>query len=114
MNPKFEEMLKSLQQDYLNSLPEKIKEVQLCVAAADVNAIREAFHKLKGTGKTYGFPEISDLGSAVEKICIERPHLAVNAATLAVALMEEVHKSRSQRGTFEIGSDARMQQLLKL
>lgn len=114
MNAKFEEMLKSLQQDYLASIPEKIKDVERCVAAADTSAIREAFHKLKGTGKTYGLPEISDLGAAVENICIERPQAAISAATLAVALMREIHKARIAQSAFALESDARMQQLLKL
>lgn len=110
----FDEMLKSLQQDYLASIPAKIADLEQCLANSDTNALREAFHKLKGTGKTYGLPEISDLGAAVEKICIERPHAAISAATLAVALMQEIHRARISQAIFQLETDARMQQLLKL
>lgn len=110
----FDEMLKALQAEYLASIPNKILEVEKFVSANDHDGVRESFHKLKGTGKTYGLPEISDLGAAVEKICIERPKLATQAAALAVALMREIHKARVARATFDLNGDARMQQLLKL
>lgn len=107
-------MLKSLQADYLASIPAKIKEIEQFIAAANGDALREAFHKLKGTGKTYGLPEISELGAAVERICIDRPASAVPASTLAVGLMNAIHQARMKQTSVDLNADARMQQLLKL
>ena len=46
---------------YLKSLPEKILVIASQVQAKETGNVRESFHKLKGTGKTYGFPEVSEL-----------------------------------------------------
>jgi HPt (histidine-containing phosphotransfer) domain-containing protein len=91
----FEQMMQQLKADYIAGLPEKIREIESRLEARHVEALREDFHKLKGTGKTYGLPEISQLAEAVEKICIHRPAGAVEAARDGVQLLKQIYEERS-------------------
>ena len=75
----FEDLLKNLQVDYVAAIPNKIAQIRAQVRNADVPALRESFHKFKGTGRTYGLPEVSELAEVVERICIDTPDRAVLA-----------------------------------
>ncbi len=74
----FDEMMAELRTEYLATFPHKFLEIEAHLSAADFSRLRDDFHKLKGTGKTYGIPEISELCAIVEKICL-------NAASTATA-----------------------------
>ena len=63
----------------------------MCLRAGDNLEIRETFHKLKGTGATYGVPEISQLGQVVESLCVKYPadsELYVPTALLLLRLIQ--------------------------
>ncbi|MGZ3723603.1 MAG: Hpt domain-containing protein [Bdellovibrionales bacterium] len=110
----FEEMMKSLQREYLSSIPEKIKVIEGQILTSDTSNLRESFHKLKGTGRTYGLPEVSELGAIVELICIEHPVNSVKAGEIAAAILRDVYKTRSAGAVFEFAQDARVSDLQKL
>ncbi len=83
-----------LRTEYLASFPQKFSEIESHLKAREFVRLREDFHKLKGTGKTYGIPEISELCAVVEKICLnaagatpdKQTDLAHAAETVRVAL----------------------------
>src|SRR4051794_14733593 len=110
----FEEMLKSLQRDYLASIPEKIQIIEKQIALLDQSNLRESFHKLKGTGRTYGLPEVSELGALVEQICLEHPVNSFKAGTIALGILREVHSNRSAGQIFDLARDPRVGELQKL
>lgn len=110
----FEEMMKSLQREYLSSIPEKIKIIEGQIVANDTSNLRESFHKLKGTGRTYGLPEVSELGALVELICIEHPVNSIKAGEIAAAMLRDIYKTRSAGAIFEFSPDARVSELQKL
>ena len=47
------------------------------LAAADLEAIRAAGHRMKGAGGGYGFAEISRLGAALEQAALQRDAAAI-------------------------------------
>jgi HPt (histidine-containing phosphotransfer) domain-containing protein len=110
----FEEMLKNLQREYLSSLPEKIATIEKMVQKNEGPALRDTFHKLKGTGRTYGLPEVSVLGEAVEEVCIQRPVNAVSAASLAVMILRDIHAKRQHQQEFDVNADPRLESIRKL
>jgi HPt (histidine-containing phosphotransfer) domain-containing protein len=110
----FDEMLRSLQREYLSSIPEKIKIITAQIGSADTSNLRESFHKLKGTGRTYGLPEVSELGALVESICIEHPVNGLKAGLLAVAVLGDIHQARCEERAHDLHQDARMVELQKL
>ena len=110
----FDDLLKGLQADYLSSLPEKIKTIDAQVQARQAADVRESFHKLKGTGKTYGFPEVSELAEIVENICIRNLETGLAAATLALPVLADIHAQRRQNASFSLNGNERVERLRKL
>ena len=109
-----DEMLKNLQKDYLQSLPDKISDIRKHIASGSVETLLTAFHKLKGTGKTYGIPEISELAATVEGICQEQPKQAAPVASQAVLILQDIHSARKANVQFSLGDDPRFKKLLRL
>jgi len=60
------ELLQELKQDYLNGLPSVISEIKAALVSQDWEAIEKHFHRLAGSGQTYGLPEITVVGRKVE------------------------------------------------
>ncbi len=110
----FDDLLKSLQQDYLASLPGKIQLIEQLIVNQDTDNIRESFHKLKGTGRTYGFPEVSDLAEVVEDICLQKPAAGIEAATKAVPILQSIYQSRRDKTDYSFATDGRVAPLRKL
>ncbi len=110
----FDELLKSLQQDYMSSIPQKIDIIRKQMTDGSVHDLRESFHKLKGTGRTYGMPEVSELSAALEEICIDFPERAVTAAGHALQLLTEIHAARKQNQVLALEKDGRFLAIRKL
>ncbi|MDX8409557.1 MAG: PAS domain S-box protein, partial [Mariprofundales bacterium] len=51
---------------YLSNQRQRLNEMEQALAAGDFNTIRIAGHSIKGTGSSYGLPQISALGAAIE------------------------------------------------
>jgi len=52
---------KNLVQQFIESLPEIINELEVAVREHDWDTVQSLSHKLKGVGGNYGFPEISNI-----------------------------------------------------
>ncbi len=113
-NANFEQMMDELRVEYLAAMPQKFIDIGEHIKRKDVSQLREDFHKLKGTGKTYGIGEISELGEVVEKICMVKQEYAVRAATVGLNLLVGIHKSRTAKKPFAIQEHADFQEIKKL
>ena len=94
-----------LRQEYISELPMKIEEIRAHLDANDLLTLQDDFHKLKGTGKTYGIPEISDLGEVTETICQENPESALEAVLKALEILDRIYQERSNSKAYPIGKD---------
>ena len=110
----FEDVLKGLQRDYLAQLPDKIVVIRGQIQIGSASELRNSFHKLKGTGKTYGLPEVSELAAAVESICQNSPKEAQRVAQQALLILEDIHSARSADLQFSLSNDPRFLQIHKL
>jgi HPt (histidine-containing phosphotransfer) domain-containing protein len=110
----FETLMDQLRQEYVTELPAKIENIRTNYNAKATQIIAEDFHKLKGTGKTYGIPEISELAAVMEDICIRRPDAIAQAVPAALTLLENIHSRRSVAEVFDIGLDERFSTLKRL
>ena len=100
----FDEMMAELRTEYLATFPQKFLEIEAHLSAADFSRLRDDFHKLKGTGKTYGIPEISELCAITEKICLNAANAPAtpgdstsNASTsvnLALSILRKIIATR--------------------
>lgn len=68
MTDGFDKMMAELKEQYFAQLPDKLKILQTLIKEKNLTDLHEHFHKLKGTGKTYGLPEISDIGLLGESL----------------------------------------------
>lgn len=88
------ELLKTLQKEYLSELPERISVIDQHIKDQDIEALKEDFHKLKGTGKTYGIPEISELGEKMEGLFLDCPAKGFSKSSVALDILSRIHSSR--------------------
>ena len=105
-------VLADLQVKYIQNIPQKLQVIKEHIEGKDFKGLREDFHKIKGTGKTYGVPEISDLGSLFEEILIlcefdPHPEWALDAHNL----LKDIYAHRSESKVYTIQSDSRFQSL---
>lgn len=110
----FEDLMNQLRKEYVLELPAKIDHIQTNLNAKDHLVVREDFHKLKGTGKTYGIPEISELAEVVERICIQKPDVIPQAVPEALTLLKDIHRRRTAAEAFDIGIDERFSMLKRM
>jgi len=58
--------IQALGPDYLDHRRLDVRTIQSALEKSDVTAIRQLGHKMSGTGGSYGFPRISEIGAALE------------------------------------------------
>lgn len=107
----FQDLMDELKQEYIESLPDKIRDIEAHYEQKDFQLLKEDFHKLKGTGKTYGLPEISLLGEAVERICLRSTGEALVVIPEALKLLRETHSKRKASQEFVITADQRFHKI---
>ncbi len=86
--------MKQLKKEYIDTLPEKRERISLLFEKKKFEELETEFHKMKGTGKTYGLSEVSLLGEVLEKLCIKFPSSLASAIPVALLLIEEIFKAR--------------------
>ena len=107
----FDQMLEQLRVEYVQKLPQKIEDIRKSLKENQVASIREDFHKLKGTGKTYGIPEISELSELMEGLCETHASQLPEIVPEAVSILEEIHELRQHSKAFCLAEDARWARL---
>ncbi len=107
-----EALLAELRKEYLSQLPVRIQTIQ--AHNSRPKELEDDFHKLKGTGKTYGIPEISILAEVGEIICRDQKHNIAEALPLLIALLADIHTQRLRQEPFDVTSDPRFSKLQTL
>lgn len=88
-----EELLKTLRKEYIDTLPAKIKEIETYLAKNDIENLLIVFHKLKGSGKTYGFDQISVLGHDIEEALKAKAKDSLKSVQEAIASLQSIYSS---------------------
>lgn len=109
----FDEMMKNLKKEYVRDLPQKVETIRQFCEKGDVASLREEFHKLKGTGKTYGLPEVSELCAALEQICVNQAVSAVSDSKSALGILVDIHQARLKDQTYHLLEDPRFLEIQK-
>jgi HPt (histidine-containing phosphotransfer) domain-containing protein len=66
---KLSELLLELKNEYRKNFPKRIQVLRELTQRQDWECLTREFHKLKGTGRTYGYPEVSILCEVLEEAC---------------------------------------------
>lgn len=109
-----EALLADLKKEYLAGLPARMSEIDGYWKSGRPEKLQDEFHKLKGTGKTYGVADLSLIGEIGERICRDRPNQVPHAMPLLLALITAVHHAATHHETFDLPKDPRFSDLQKL
>ena len=109
-----DDLLKELQLEYIQGIPEKIQELRIFCQTNDFDNLLNSFHKLKGSGKTYGLEEVSELGQFFELWLREKKEKAVPFSKKAIEILERIHSSRVQSKPYSLETDSDFQSLKNL
>lgn len=99
------ELLSQLRTEYIATIPEKIKTLQNLLSGKQYEPLRNEFHKLKGTGKTYGVPEITKLCEVVERLCTVQTTELHWVIPAAVGILHKIHQTRQRQSEYAVDQD---------
>ncbi len=101
-----QQLLDELKAEYLAKLPEKVSEIEAALEVQNYGAIEDIFHKLKGSGKTYGVAELTDLGRVIETVCQRHPEERPWVAAKAGLMIAKIRAAHLEGGTYPLSEDA--------
>jgi signal transduction histidine kinase/DNA-binding response OmpR family regulator len=64
---------------YLEKRRKEVQTYRQALADGDFEALRMLGHKMKGTGSGYGFPVLTEIGSAIEEAALRKDHDSIAA-----------------------------------
>jgi len=111
---KFSELLSELKQDYLVAFPQKIEKIKSLLENENWTDLAEEYHKLKGTGKTYGFPEVSVLCEQLELLARQTPPPQKAMFENATAVLERIRLAYAQGQILDLLKDVAAKSILAL
>lgn len=108
------QVLLELKVEYLEKFPAKLARLREITQKQDWQKLEDEYHKLKGTGKTYGFPEISIVCQQLETMaqCLEGRQ--IEYFEQALTLLEKIHQSHLENQPFDLKNDSFARSLLAL
>jgi len=108
------EILEGLKREYLKNLPEKLKMIEQLWKDGKIDLVETEFHKLKGTGKTYGLPEISELGLVAEDACSLAEPARAQCIQVSLEILRQIHSTRITGQEFDLKSSEDFSTLISL
>jgi HPt (histidine-containing phosphotransfer) domain-containing protein len=118
MNPpksekKLSELLADLKAEYLIKLPDRITALKALNSARKWSNLEEEFHKLKGNGKTYGFPDISIVCEKLESLCQQKDTQIPGLFDQAIDLLSRMLISYQQGSPLDLSDDTTMKAIMQ-
>lgn len=101
---KLAELLQELKKDYLKKLPAHIEKLYKLTSERDWPLLEEEYHKLKGTGKTYGFTDISVVCEKLESLAKKKEDKYWEIFNQGVLLLDEMNQNYQLQKTLEINN----------
>ncbi len=114
MSDDLQKILEGLRKDYLKNLPARIELITDLIAKGETALVKTEFHKLKGTGKTYGLPEVSEVGFLGEHLCKAPADIQKKGLPIAVHLMRQILQARQDGGEFNTQTSSQFSELQSL
>lgn len=98
------QIMEELKTEYVASLPLKRSLVHSLWEQNQLSQLEDEFHKMKGTGQTYGVQEISDLGRLFEGIA-KLSQLDVELMQQFTLWIDAIFSSRSSLQSYSLAQD---------
>lgn len=93
-----------LQREYLADAPARLADLRKDLAAFRtgepdaLESLRRRFHQLAGSGGSYGFPRVTEIGRSMEHRILTPPPLTVNDADLIEQAIQDLKQAFDQAG----------------
>ncbi len=100
-----DDVLAELKKTYIDALPARAALIEQLHAKRQYAEVEVEFHKLKGTGKTYGIPEVSSIGEIAERLSETAGPVADEAIVSAVSCLRKVTIARAQGKELDLTID---------
>lgn len=107
-------LLAELQKEYVASIPNKIATISEYWRTQNLEDLQTEYHKLKGTGRTYGLPEVTQLGEALEALCLESRTSLPVAVPLSLNILERIRSHRELGNQIRLEEDRDFQVIIEL
>ena len=111
---KLSEVLKELRSDYLTKFPKKIDHLRKLTEARCWKDLEDEYHKLKGTGSTYGFPDVSTVCEIMESLAQNKYNQKPEIFEQTITLLERMHQNYVEGKVLDLSSDTFARTLLAL
>lgn len=108
------QVLAELKSEYLTKLPDKISKLKVLTHEKKWAALEEEYHNLKGTGKTYGYPEISAVCEKLESLAQRQETQLPILFAEALHLFEKMYESYRSGLSFDLQNDSTYRNIMKL
>ena len=109
----YNSIIAELRQEYLESFPAKFELFRKLFEDKDFSGIELEYHKLKGTGKTYGAPEISTVAGLMEAICHHQGSVTETQFLMSMELLDAIGNKYLSQKDFSLERDSRYSLLTK-
>lgn len=107
-------MLAELKEEYISELSHKMDLLKQLKANNSFSELRDNYHKLKGSGKLYGLPEVSELAEIMEYLYSkERPGLT-ELQILALEVLEKIQIAHQNHEDYPLEQDSAFLKLKSL
>lgn len=100
------DVLAELRKTYLEALPARADGIEKLLYDGKYNEVETEFHKLKGTGKTYGLPEVSQVGEVAERLVEHGSTSADESVPAAIKVLRKIATSRAEGLPLDLEKDA--------
>ncbi len=100
-----------LQERYRINLKDKFKKIEECVQKQDLTTLADYFHKLKGSGQTYGFKPISDIAALVHEHYKSQSPDFFQWAQVGLSLLQKIHPTLNTPPSISLNQYPEFQQL---
>ncbi|MCB9073460.1 MAG: Hpt domain-containing protein [Bdellovibrionaceae bacterium] len=108
------DLFTELKGEYLDSFAEKFAAIEKFWQEKDRAALRNEFHKMKGTGSTYGLPEVSVIAEMLEDMCSNHAESLGLSILVALRLLQKVAEGHRHATAYEYQKDSLFHELQSL
>lgn len=99
------DLFAELKGEYLETFPEKIDAIRGFWEKQDRENLQNEFHKIKGTGTTYGIPEVTTIAEMLEDMCKNNSEKLGAAILSALELFHKISHAYKHSADYDLAKD---------
>ncbi len=106
--------MQELQTEYLESFTEKFQLWRKLFTEEQWDSLEMEFHKMKGTGSTYGVPEVSLLCQHLERICQSQKAISHEFLDTIIRMLGDIKLKYLANGDYNLAEDPDFEKIQNL